>query len=186
MKIGEHGQGTDFVAKLYSTPPLRKDSRAPAIALQGAMDTVSINPEAGLYLSQEVLETEIGKKVSELFEKAGVKLSDAVGIDFSPKATATRIFDFSTGMLGIWRAQNPNLSEEELMDSFEKTIRGAVDDGYSQAMNILEGMGLADAARGTAEETMSLLDQMFDHFFGTSDEDKAAVSAPPAPAEERA
>ena len=122
-----------------------------------------------LRLNAETLEaslaTEHGQALDALFQEHGVDLRHAAGLDLSPEATSERIFGFASGMYAIWREQHPELSEAEALDEYESVIRGATEQGFEEAMGILEGMGLADQARDTAEETMSLLREKLDHFF---------------------
>jgi hypothetical protein len=133
--------------------------------LQRMGDSVHFSAESTMRLAQEALQTEVGKKVAHAFELAGIDMTDAIGIDWSPVATARRIFDFAAGMYGVWRQQNEKMDDSELIDSFEKTVRGAVDQGFSQAMKVLKGMELEEQTRPTAEKTIHTVHSLFDDFF---------------------
>lgn len=128
-------------------------------------DRVSISAESALRLSNKILETAMGQQMKASFLAAGVNLSDGVGMDFSPEATAKRIASFATGLLGVFRQQNPNLSETEVVDKFEETIRGAVDKGYQEAQQMLGTMNLPGSATSQSAQTMGLVHQQFDDFF---------------------
>ena len=64
------------------------------------------------------------------------------GIDVSPEATADRILSFSTGLFSLFQQQHPSLSETEQVDRFIDVIGGGIDQGFSEARDILEGLGV--------------------------------------------
>lgn len=114
---------------------------------------------------EQALATDAGERLDGLFKEQGIDLRDAAGIDMSPEAVSERIFGFASGMFGVFREQNPELSDEEAVDEYERVIGDAVTRGFEEAMEILEGMGIADQARETAEETIGLLRDKLDQFF---------------------
>jgi len=128
-------------------------------------ERVSLSAAAGAASAQNTLETSMADKVREMFSEYGIEQPDYAGVDFSPQATAQRIFGFASGMMSVYADQHPELSGDELIDSFESTIRGAVDEGYGEAIEILQGMQMSDEVLSTAEETKSILDGLFDDFF---------------------
>lgn len=82
--------------------------------------------------------------INEALKEAGVEsnVEDTFesGIDFSPEATAERIVSFSTQLLGSYREQHPEMEEEELLTSFTEIIGGGIDQGFSEAKDILGGL----------------------------------------------
>ncbi|MEY8199513.1 MAG: DUF5610 domain-containing protein, partial [Colwellia sp.] len=79
--------------------------------------------------------------INEVLKDSGVESSveDAYesGLDFSSEATAERIVSFSTQFLGSYREQNPEMSEEESLTSFVDIISGGIEQGFSEAKDIL-------------------------------------------------
>lgn len=79
--------------------------------------------------------------INEALKGSGVESSveDAYesGIDFSPEATAERIVSFSTQLLGSYREQHPEMDEEESLTSFVDIISGGIEQGFSEAKDIL-------------------------------------------------
>ena len=79
--------------------------------------------------------------INEALKGSGVDSSveDAYesGIDFSPEATAERIVSFSTQLLGAYREQHPEMDEEESLTSFVDIISGGIEQGFSEAKDIL-------------------------------------------------
>lgn len=149
--------------------PTRKDVAADAVKDTGAKterrDRLHLSPEATQKYGQAQLQEHILGKLKEQLAAAGVDFDAAAGLDWSPDATAQRIFGFATGLMGIFRDQNPELSETELIDKFESTVRGAVDDGYSQAIGILQGLSVGDDVLTTAQTTIDKVHSLFDDFF---------------------
>ncbi|MBL4633262.1 MAG: DUF5610 domain-containing protein, partial [Kofleriaceae bacterium] len=95
----------------------------------------------------------------------GIDYSEQQKIDQSPAAVSKRIVDFSTNFYDIFLTQNSQLTEEQALDSFETTIRGAVDSGYVDAMGLLEGIGIPESILDVSRETKSLVEERFDEFF---------------------
>jgi len=89
---------------------------------------------------QSALTTQIGKNVEAILGKHGLSLNDAAGADWSAEATSNRIVAGTTALLGIFARQNPELSDQELLDRFESTIRAGIDRGYREALGILEAV----------------------------------------------
>ncbi|OUR84579.1 hypothetical protein A9Q75_02180 [Colwellia psychrerythraea] len=79
--------------------------------------------------------------INEALKGSGVDSSveDAYesGIDFSSEATAERIVSFSTQLLGAYREQHPEMDEEESLTSFVDIISGGIEQGFSEAKDIL-------------------------------------------------
>ncbi|HCM47878.1 MAG TPA: hypothetical protein DIS98_10385 [Colwellia sp.] len=67
------------------------------------------------------------------------------GVDFSPEATAERIVSFSTQFLGSFREQHPEMGEEESLTTFIKIISGGIDQGFSEAKDILGSLKVLEA-----------------------------------------
>ncbi len=130
-----------------------------------SIDKIDLRAGLSLERIQSLLTTEVGKRVEKMMAAAGIDITAAAGLDWSPEATAGRIFDWTTGLFGIWREQHPKMGEEELIDSFENVIRGSVDQGAQEAIALIEGSELGSDATSVAEETMTTLHSRYDDFF---------------------
>jgi len=128
---------------------------------------------------QRAITTRIGKAVEETLEANGLSTEGLTGVDWSAEATADRIVAGTTGMLGIFARQNPELSRADLIDKFEATIRGGIAKGYKEALSVLEAVeSFDDSIRGLGAETMKRVDSKLDAFFA-----KLRESAPASPPE---
>ena len=86
--------------------------------------------------------------INEALKEGGVESSveDAYesGIDFSPEATAERIVSFSTQLLGAYREQHPEMDAEESLASFVDIIGGGIEQGFSEAKDILGNLNILE------------------------------------------
>lgn len=101
--------------------------------------------------------------------RATIDLEDAApvaGVDYSPEATARRIVDFATGFLDRFAESRGGL-DEEVLDEFMDLIEGAIDEGFAQAREILEGIAGGDLpadVNGTIGRTRDLVDEYLEAF----------------------
>lgn len=66
------------------------------------------------------------------------------GLDVSPEATAERIVSFSTGLFPLFQQQHPELDEIQQVDRFLEVIGGGIDQGFAEAREILDGLGVLE------------------------------------------
>lgn len=120
---------------------------------------------APLTFTVEQLESGHGKKIAAMFDELGIDLSEAAGIDHSAEATSDRIVDASTGMFATFARQNADLQGEDLIHAFEVMLHEAVDAGYGQAREALDGAAVNDEVVALGDQTMGLVHSKFDAFF---------------------
>jgi hypothetical protein len=63
-------------------------------------------------------------------------------LDISPEATAQRIVDLSTNLFDAFKEQHADLSDEEALDLFMETIGSGIEQGFAEAREILDGLGV--------------------------------------------
>ncbi len=73
------------------------------------------------------------------------------GLDVSPEATAERIVRLSTNLYDLYRQNNPDLSDEEQLNRFIEVISSGIDQGFGEAKDILDGLGVLE---GEIEENI--------------------------------
>lgn len=134
-----------------------------------SIDKVNLSVGMSVEDVNKLLVSEVGKKVKAMFEEAGIDPASLADTDWSPEATAERIFRGTTGMFGIWKSQHKKMSDDELIDSFEAVLRKSVDQGASEAIGLIEARGFdkEESIVGTARETISLVHEKFDDYFET-------------------
>ena len=62
------------------------------------------------------------------------------GIDVSPEATAERIVSLSTAFFPAYLDANPELDFDTALNQFVDVISGGIDQGFSEAREILDGL----------------------------------------------
>lgn len=84
--------------------------------------------------------------INEALQEIGMDISveDAYesGIDVSPEATAERIVSFSTQLFSSYREQHPEMAVTELIRTFADTIGAGIEQGFSEAKEILGGLNV--------------------------------------------
>jgi len=144
-----------------------KSSEAPGAVHRNSMDRVDLSKTLSVEDVNHLLVTEVGRKIEKMFEEAGIDPAAVADTDWSPAATAERIFRGTTGLFGIWKAQHKDMSEAELIDSFEQVLRSSVNQGAQEAIGLIEARQFEDEENivGTAKDTVSLVHQKFDDYF---------------------
>lgn len=66
------------------------------------------------------------------------------GIDVSPEATADRIVAKSTGLFSRFQAQHPDGNTQSTVASFVDVIRGGIEQGFTEARQILSSLGVLE------------------------------------------
>lgn len=130
----------------------------------------------------DVLELGRGQKISVEFtmsviqertqSKIEARFPEPVGLpsfqrlDTSPEATAQRIVDFATAFLGVYQEQHPELSDLEALESFMELIRGAIDEGFAQAKDIINSVNaMSPELQSTIEQTYDLVQEKLTAFY---------------------
>ena len=133
-----------------------------------------------------------GNKGMELLYRAAVdKLNEVLAPELGPdaiaqaqqqdqssEAVAGRIVSLSTAMFERYAAKYPDKDAETLLQDFVATIRSGFEQGYGEATDILQGLGVwgeDSPVRSAIERTYSLVQQGFDDFL---QQKLAALKAP--------
>jgi len=84
---------------------------------------------------------------------------------WSSENTAERIMIGATSYFETFKKQNPNLSEEELVEKYTNLIKPALEKGMGEAVEILKGFGAFEGhIKDTVEETQRLVFEKLDAF----------------------
>lgn len=147
--------------------------------LPGLVDIVNLSAAAqeAATSALEVLSVELTVSLTET-TGVSVPLEDALQLEggLDAETTAASIVDFATGLFPVFAEQNPELTEEEALAEFETLVRGAVDVGFAQAQDILDGLGqLDEGVSQLLTDIRAAVGAGLDAFFGT---DAASDLAP--------
>lgn len=140
----------------------RSESLVIEASFAGGSEAVSLrgmgrsNLGHALVLSAE----EIISKINQLLrDKVPQGIESLDPAEFTPEATADKIVKGVTSLFSAYAKQNPKLDPEKLISSFMEQVRSGVDRGYSEAFEILEGLGAFkfDGVQSGIEKTKQLV-----------------------------
>lgn len=86
----------------------------------------------------------INDALKELGVETTVEKAYESGIDVSPEATAERIVTFSTQFFSSYQEQNPELDPEQALTKFIEVIGGGIEQGFSEARDVLGGLNVLE------------------------------------------
>jgi hypothetical protein len=165
---------TATITGQLSLPPTAATSPEDVLAVGGQIDRDYV---------QRVLETELGESVANLLRENGIEgeeLDNLLGgaVDLSPEATASRIVEFATSFYAAFQTNHADQESLPRLDDFTQLIRGAVDEGFAQSRDLLEGLG------EISEETAADIDRTYGLVMGGIDDfdraERESLMAPPA------
>jgi hypothetical protein len=91
------------------------------------------------------------------------------GLDVSPEATAERIVSLSTGFFSAYQQQHPELDADTALNSFIDVISGGIDQGFSEARDILGGLKVLEGDIATnIDTTYNLVQTKLQSFIDSS------------------
>lgn len=113
--------------------------------VQASSIEVSISIEsAPLSLAYQSAVDRINENVEPYLGEEALQRGHANGLDVSPEATAGRILDFATGLFDLFSAQRPGDELGQVISDFVEVIQGGVIQGFEEAKEILDGLGVLE------------------------------------------
>lgn len=133
---------------------------------QANTDSVDVAVD-DLYKSLQIKAQKIVEKLNELLKaKVPNGVASLSPEEVTPDATAERIVSGATSMFEAYAKSNPDLQGEELLNRFMTAVRKGVDQGYGDAVEILEGLGAfeIDGVKSGVEATKKLIEEKLQAF----------------------
>jgi hypothetical protein len=78
--------------------------------------------------------------INDLLGENAIQDASESGLDVSPEATAERIVSMSTAFFPSYLDQHPEMTEQEAAEEFTQLIGQGIDNGFSEAREILAGL----------------------------------------------
>lgn len=104
-------------------------------------------------------------------------IQNAVSQDNTPEGTAGRIVSLSTGFYAAYRAQHPDLNDNEALVKFMAVIRGGFEQGFKEATDILQGLNvLGGDIASNIDKTYALVQKGYDDFIAANTTPTASAS----------
>ena len=126
------------------------------------VDSVNVNIRVDEGFANRVLIDSLNDKLNTMFQEAGMETTvDSLlesGLNFSPEATANRIVELATGFFEQYQTNNQGTEEGEQKEGFVEMIKGAVEEGFAAAQEMLEWLGNIDPdVQGEIDKTSDLV-----------------------------
>lgn len=149
------------------------------VSIQAGNDSLALLYRTAIDEINTVLAPELGPDA----------IQNALGQDNSPEGTAGRIVSMSTAFFDAFAARYPDKDLAEVAQDFINVIRGGFEQGYKEAENILNSLGVLPDAPFVAEgiaKTYELVHKGYDDWLNhrlaslrgnVAQDDEAAFSA---------
>jgi hypothetical protein len=124
-----------------------------AIFSQNPTTSLSANANAGvdvgldqtpLTLAYQAAIDRVNEAVAPYLGENAIARGDKAAVDVSPQVTADRIVSRSTALFSRFEDRYPNRNTETTINHFVDTIRGGVEQGFAEARDILNGLGVLE------------------------------------------
>jgi len=106
------------------------------LSLRSGNQSLQLTLRAAIDALNQRLAPELGPNAIERAQESG--------LDQSPEATAGRIVSLSTAMFSRYQEIHPELDTPQQAQSFVDIIRGGIEQGFAEAREILEGLGVLE------------------------------------------
>lgn len=145
------------------------------VSIQAGNDGLALLYRTAVDEINTALESELGPDA----------IQNAMSQDNSAEATAGRIVSLSTAMFDVYAARHPDKALAEVAQDFVNVIRGGFEQGYQEAQDILNSLGVLGEGSPIAQEiakTFELVQKGYDDWLSsklaaTSDTAKEATNA---------
>ena len=176
--------------------PLEDAQKAAATTSQGQRDlrntqileaSLQVSIQAGNEGLSLLYRTAIDEINNALAPELGPDaIQNAVSQDNSPEATAGRIVSMSTAMFHTFAALHPDEDMADVAQAFVATIRGGFEQGYTEAQDILNSLGVLGEGSPVAAgigKTYELVHKGFDDWLNATLSTLQPSHAAPSPQE---
>ncbi len=128
-----------------------------SVSLSAKNDPLALVYQAAIDAINEELAPTMGENAIERTQRQG--------LDVSPEATAERIVSLTTAMFSRFQEQRSELSPAEQIDRFLELISGGIDQGFAEARDILDGLGVLEGEiKDNIDRTYDLVQQGLQQF----------------------
>ncbi len=154
-----HGKTVSEVAKNKTAYSTSKQLMNTAIISAQQEVNLSSGDEPMMLLYRAAIEA-INEELAPTMGENALQNAYDSGVDTSPEATADRIVGFATQFFTLHQEQNSNMDFDEQLNSFMDIIGGAIDQGFSEAKDILTSLQVLEGdIESGVEQTYSLVQE---------------------------
>lgn len=130
------------------------------VSIQAGNDSLALLYRTAVDEINNVLAPELGPNA----------IQNAMSQDNSAQATAGRIVGLSTAMFNAYAARYPDKDMEVVAQDFVDVVRGGFEQGYKEAEDILNSLGVLSAGSPVAEgisQTFALVQKRYDDWLAS-------------------
>lgn len=128
------------------------------VSLRTGNESMSLVYKAAVDKINEILAPEMGNA-------RPIETAYKNNVDMSPEATADRIVSLTTGFFAKYQESNPDLTQEELVNKFIDVIGSGIEQGFNEARDILDGLGVLEGSIAeNIDKTFSFVQQGLQDF----------------------
>ncbi|RTR40843.1 hypothetical protein EKG38_02710 [Shewanella canadensis] len=154
-----HGKTVSEVARDKTAYSTSKQLMNTAIISAQQEVNLSSGDEPMMLLYRAAIEA-INEELAPTMGENALQNAYDSGVDTSPEATADRIVGFATQFFTLHQEQNSNMDFDEQLNSFMDIIGGAIDQGFSEAKDILTSLQVLEGdIESGVEQTYSLVQE---------------------------
>lgn len=129
------------------------DASFEGVSLSAGNEPMILTYKAAVEKINEILSPELGVD-------RPIDTALAEGLDVSPEATAERIVSLTTALYARYQDANPELEGAQLVDQFVDVIGGGIEQGFAEAREILDGLGVLQGdIAANIDKTFELVQQ---------------------------
>jgi len=156
----------------YEQLTIMTNTKVNSVGTQNIQDIVDVSANSQYNAQLTILE-KVNEQIAGTFGATGATdVGVFSSVETSPKGTAKAIYDFAISFYDAYKEQHAGEDEAEVLDNFMSTIRSAIDDGFAEALDILNSMpGFNDEIDAGIDETYSILQEMLNDFYEQQQEE---------------
>ncbi|MEH6648774.1 MAG: DUF5610 domain-containing protein [Motiliproteus sp.] len=140
------------------TPEQRLRQQSNAAILQASQQVSLKSGNQPLALLYSAAIDAINEKLAPELGENALQRGIEEGVDVSPQATADRIVSLTTAMFGRYQDSNSDLSFADQVNRFVDVISGGIEQGFNEAREILDGLGVLEGdIAGNIDTTFDLV-----------------------------
>ncbi len=107
----------------------------------------------------------INEELAPTLGENAIERSQEQGLDVSPEATAERIVSLTTAMFSRYQDSHPDDALAGQVDDFLGLIGGGIDQGFAEAREILDGLGVLEGdIAANIDRTYALVQEGLESF----------------------
>lgn len=161
-----------------ATPDAAKQALNQAVLAASAEVSISAGNQSMALLLKTAIDN-LNEVLAPEFGDNAIQRAAESGLDVSPEATADRIVTLSTAFFARYQEAHPEKDLDTALTDFVELIGGGVDQGFAEAREILDGLGvLRGDIASNIDKTYELVQAGLKAFAENYPRPEAAASEP--------